>query len=1184
MPLHDLPKVSFTLITDDPALLHPAGVQSEQSRSYGYNDFSDFERPEHYIRYIEPIESELAVQVEYDMDEQDQAWLDTYNAERKKDQCGPISYEVFEIIMDKLEKEWFNLSKRIPQPQQQLAPEDSKCSICDDGEGENSNAIVFCDGCNLAVHQDCYGVPYIPEGQWLCRKCTVSPENPVSCIFCPNEGGAFKQTTTGQWAHLLCAIWIPETTLGNSIYMEPVESVELVPKGRWKLVCSLCKERVGACIQCENRNCFTAFHVTCARQLGLLQSMKSLTTDGTLHAYCHKHMPLDESNDQEVEDDEEEDGSWEEFPHNHHAHSKTKSKTQSSKSRTSKSHPTPTAKRPAQPLVIPVTKKSAQAHSKSFRPGPPIVPKMIVNRILEYVGKVQLRKKPQVVEKICRYWSLKREARRGAPLLKRLHLEPWTASTAVRTQTESEKAQKLKFLQMLRNDLEKVRMLADLVRKREKEKLRQVQVIKDVVDRFIFPYSERLRVILERISAMDRREMFLNPVTPAEAPDYFDIVKEPMCWLYIDEKLEKNAYVDIADFKRDIMLVLDNAMLYNAKDTPFHRAASKLKTSAQPLLNELDSITTSHRSTFTESLVPSDLPVGDLEPALPHILAFFQETTVSSQPEEPQDLLTSLFTTELEPPKPPTPTPSPPPAPKKYRRPTKEEKQKKWDALVKERQEKGLGRSTRGTEKLTREFEEEAGMTAAAIERGESTPVPVEGGSGMGIDHDGRAVRRSTRNSLGGASPAVSTPKPAPRQRKKEPEQVPVAEVPSRSARSTSTILPPTRQQRGVIGLEALPLLTTKERLEQERALDLTTNEVDAADQFKRFNVGWVLPEGTKRKRSQNATSGGAINAMPRPSKNSTSHTRSKKNEAGLPAALVTPKSSRSRSKKDAHHINVIQEEEEGEMEIATPRRSDKGSVVESKNGGFVEAADDDSDLSPPPTSLPGSTVPSPRAAYRVAKPADGHGSDIENDAESDNEDQLQTEKKKPDLEGQGDQETILRGTKRKNGNNIEAPVRAKKRSKTIQAEEEKVAKAPRKGKGRVKALYPPGTLVWAKIHTFPFFPAEIVNLIDDRDEVPDAVLNEETASRAAAKNVNKDVWLVRFFDARSSYGWITGDRLDELGEDENVDAMYLAGKDREGRSKGFKTPSLKRACRKGYRDALNNMESSANEGGRNEK
>jgi len=124
-------------------------------------------------------------------------WLDGVNAERKKEQADRVSCETFEIVMDRLEKDWFDLvrsnhthfpefvpelcrqTKNLPKPDMAMPSEDSTCAICDDSEGENTNAIVFCDGCNLAVHQDCYGVPYIPEGQWLCRKCTVSPETPV---------------------------------------------------------------------------------------------------------------------------------------------------------------------------------------------------------------------------------------------------------------------------------------------------------------------------------------------------------------------------------------------------------------------------------------------------------------------------------------------------------------------------------------------------------------------------------------------------------------------------------------------------------------------------------------------------------------------------------------------------------------------------------------------------------------------------------------------------------------------------------------------------------------------------------------------------------------------------------------------------------------------------------------------
>jgi hypothetical protein len=70
--------------------------------------------------------------------------------------------------------------------------------------------------------------------------------------------------------------------------------------------------------------------------------------------------------------------------------------------------------------------KAARAHQHEYSPGAPIAPEYIFKKIedLNCVRQAtKLRKKQQLITSICRYWSLKRESRRGTPLLKRLHLE-----------------------------------------------------------------------------------------------------------------------------------------------------------------------------------------------------------------------------------------------------------------------------------------------------------------------------------------------------------------------------------------------------------------------------------------------------------------------------------------------------------------------------------------------------------------------------------------------------------------------------------------------------------------------------------------------------------------------------------------------------------------------------------------
>lgn len=585
-------------------LSQPAGVSDAHMVQYGYHDGSEVALPQYYIRHLEPTDAELDRQVEYDMDEQDHEWLEELNEERVRRQLDVISCETFEIIFDRLEKEWFALMKRIPSrfsdakdDDPDTFPEESFCSICNDNECENSNAIVFCDGCNLAVHQDCYGIPFIPEGQWLCRKCTVSPDRAVSCVLCPNEGGALKQTATGRWAHLMCAMWIPETSVGNAVFMEPIDGIEHIPKARWRLRCYLCNKRSGACIQCERRSCFTAFHVTCARRAHLLTRVRRRLADhaneeeaeepAQLTAYCHHHLPDEQKEELHAKlygsGDHDGDGDGDGDGDHDHDHDDDARSNASDWSEDVQALVTQYARSPET-----IASRSARAYNRLYSSGPLPVPNYVVRRVLDYISRIQIRRKPQSVIEIVRYWSLKRQHARGAPLLKRLHIEPWTVGIYVDERTNALRLAKLQYVYRLREDLEKIRLLAELVRKREKAKLRQLrQFNAAVVQGTLLAKQSSLRAALDRIVALDRDEIFATPVSLEDVPDYLDVIKCPMDWSTIQSRLDALEYASAAEFAADVRLVCTNAMQYNAPDTHYHKSAQRILKQAAPILDAL---------------------------------------------------------------------------------------------------------------------------------------------------------------------------------------------------------------------------------------------------------------------------------------------------------------------------------------------------------------------------------------------------------------------------------------------------------------------------------------------------------------------------------------------------------------------------------------------------------------------
>ncbi|GMS85083.1 hypothetical protein PENTCL1PPCAC_7258, partial [Pristionchus entomophagus] len=477
---------------------------------------SSFSIPDSFIKTEEMTPEQIEERVDYELDEEDQVWIDKENKKRKQKKKKRINKEMLEMTMDRLEKETY-FEDGHPHEMDRSESLDDECCVCGNGDVENTNQIIYCDMCNVAVHQDCYGVPYIPEGQWLCRKCKLSPMEQVKCELCPLRDGAFKPTPDGKWAHVACAIWLNEVHFGNTAFLEPIEGVQDSLKRRAKLRCLVCNVKLGACLQCSKGSCFKCFHVTCAMKAGLQMDFDSVvdtkSPDGITvkrSVYCHEHGSV------ALRDNE--------FAKN--------------------------KKRAIEAIHLARNRMLTEAATTTHAPLPTLDAEA-KKRIEERVGD------KSVVDDILGFWLYKRKKRCGLPLIRGMQKEKEAVVRVATPRGEMERKERI---------VEKAPSLVGLVQERGKKNLESVIVEHKITASLLTPLDDHLIKFIRSISRMDNLNFFRDDPMTQSLVNYNSIVKKPMYLSLMRKNAEKGLYKTEGEMKEHLDLIFNNCQLYNRRN------------------------------------------------------------------------------------------------------------------------------------------------------------------------------------------------------------------------------------------------------------------------------------------------------------------------------------------------------------------------------------------------------------------------------------------------------------------------------------------------------------------------------------------------------------------------------------------------------------------------------------------
>ncbi|XP_067365927.1 bromodomain-containing protein 9 isoform X2 [Channa argus] len=192
----------------------------------------------------------------------------------------------------------------------------------------------------------------------------------------------------------------------------------------------------------------------------------------------------------------------------------------------------------------------------------------------KYVDDEERRRRKEEKRKKREREQNETEAAAASAASASLPVEPFTLTKSITISLEPEEKKKKKERFEIESEVEEFHPSIKV--EVEQQGDRPVRACRTQQENESTPRQQLLEHFLRQLQRKDPHGFFAFPVTDAIAPGYSMIIKHPMDFSTMKDKIRNNEYNTVTEFKADFKLMCDNAMVYNRPETVYYKAAKKL--------------------------------------------------------------------------------------------------------------------------------------------------------------------------------------------------------------------------------------------------------------------------------------------------------------------------------------------------------------------------------------------------------------------------------------------------------------------------------------------------------------------------------------------------------------------------------------------------------------------------------